>query len=249
MEKRRLTLLLLTAICCTTAFAQSEAGLIAGVEAEKKLNKKLSIGVEAELRTRNDFKTLDRWNFGISADYKLTNWLKADVGYNLLNQHFREDIDYKKSGALNHLRPEYWGVKHRLHASLTGSYKLQNGLKLSLRERWQYTYRPEKTVQRWDYDEETWEDKVRYGKGKNQLRSRFQIEYDKKNALFTPYASMELYNSWGIEKIRYTLGTDINLSKQHSLGVFYRFQDMKNVDADDYNPDMHYIGLGYKFKF
>ena len=175
--------------------------------------------------------------------------MKADVGYNLLNQHFREDIDYKKSGALNHLRPEYWGVKHRLHASLTGTYKLQNGLKLSLRERWQYTYRPEKTVQRWDYDEETWEDKVRYGKGKNQLRSRFQIEYDKKNALFTPYASMELYNSWGIEKIRYTLGTDINLSKQHSLGVFYRFQDMKNVDADDYNPDMHYIGLGYKFKF
>lgn len=230
-------------------FAQSEGGLIASAEAEKKLGKKLTVGIEAEMRTRNDFKTLDRWNFGIGADYKFNKWLKGDIGYNLLNQNFREDIDYKSSGSYNHWRPSYWGVKHRLHASLTGSYKFQNGLKLSLRERWQYTYRPEKTVQRWDFDDEAWEDKVRSGKGKNQLRSRLQIEYDRKGALLTPYASVELYNSWNVEKIRYTIGTDFQLSKQHSLGVFYRFQNMKNVDADEYTPDMHYIGLGYKFKF
>ena len=136
-----------------------------------------------------------------------------------------------------------------MYASLTGSYKFSNNIKLSLRERWQYTYRPEKTVQRWDFDDETWEDKVRSSKGKNQLRSRFEISYDKKRALFTPYASIELYNSWAIEKIRYTVGTDIRLTKQHSLSAFYRFQNMKNVDADDYDPDMHYIGVGYKFKF
>lgn len=230
-------------------FAQSEGGLIASAEAEKKLGKKLTVGIEAEMRTRNDFKTLDRWNFGIGADYKFNKWLKGGIGYNLLNQNFREDIDYKSSGSYNHWRPSYWGVKHRLHASLTGSYKFQNGLKLSLRERWQYTYRPEKTVQRWDFDDEAWEDKVRSGKGKNQLRSRLQIEYDRKGALLTPYASVELYNSWNVEKIRYTIGTDFQLSKQHSLGVFYRFQNMKNVDADEYTPDMHYIGLGYKFKF
>jgi opacity protein-like surface antigen len=229
--------------------AQSEAGLLIGAEAEKKVNKKLSIGIEAEMRTRDNLKTIDRWKFGIGAEYKLTNWLKADAGYNLLNQNFREDYNYKSSGALNKWRPSYWGIKHRVYASLTGSYKFSNNIKLSLRERWQYTYRPEKTVQRWDYDDEEWENKVRSGSGKSQLRSRFQIEYAPKNALLTPYASMELYNSWGIEKIRYTVGTDIRLNKQHSLGLFYRFQDMKNVDADDYNPDIHYIGLGYKFTF
>ena len=229
--------------------AQSEGGLIVGAEAEKKVSKQLSVGVEAEMRSRNDFKTMDRWKLGIGADYKLTKGLKLSAGYNLLNQNFREDIDLKSSGSYNHWRPSYWGVKHRFYASLTGQLKLHNGLKLSLRERWQYTYRPEKTVDRWDFDESTWEDKVRKGKGKNLLRSRLQITYDKKHALLTPYASMELYNAWGIEKIRYTLGTDINLSKQHSLGVFYRFQDMKHVDADDYDPNMHYLGLGYKFKF
>ena len=239
----------LLAAMCLPLSAQSEAGLLVSAEAEKQVNKKLSFGIEAEMRTRNNLKTMDRWKFGIGAEYKLTSWLKANAGYNLLNQNYREDYNYKSSGALNKWRPSYWGIKHRVYASLTGSYKFSNNIKLSLRERWQYTYRPEKTVQRWDYDDEEWEDKVRSATGKNQLRSRFEIAYDKKHALLTPYANMELYNSWGIEKIRYTVGTDIRLNKQHSLGVFYRFQDMKNVDADDYDPDMHYIGLGYKFTF
>lgn len=231
------------------ALAQSEGGLYVSAEAEKKINKKLDVSLEADMRTRNNFKTMDRWSIGLGASYKLNKWLKADLGYKLLDYNNHEKITYKTSGDYNHWRPSYWGVKHRVYAGLTGSYKFSNNIKLSLRERWQYTYRPEKTVQRWDFDDETWEDKVMSGKGKNQLRSRFEISYDKKRALFTPYANIELYNAWGIEKIRYTVGTDIRLSKQHSLGVFYRFQDMKNVDADDYDPDMHYLGIGYKFKF
>jgi hypothetical protein len=86
------------------------------------------------------------------------------------------------------------------------------------------------------------------GKAKHQLRSRLQIEYDKKKALLTPYANVELFNSLGIESVRYTVGTDIRLAKQHSLQVYYRFKNTRNVDEDDYEPDMHYLGLGYKFK-
>ena len=249
MRTTKIIATVLLAAMCLPLSAQSEAGLLVSAEAEKQVNKKLSFGIEAEMRTRNNLKTMDRWKFGIGAEYKLTSWLKANAGYNLLNQNYREDYNYKSSGALNKWRPSYWGIKHRVYASLTGSYKFSNNIKLSLRERWQYTYRPEKTVQRWDYDDEEWEDKVRSATGKNQLRSRFEIAYDKKHALLTPYANVELYNSLAIEKIRYTVGTDIRLNKQHSLGVFYRFQDMKNVDADDYDPNMHYIGLGYKFTF
>ena len=248
MSERIVLAVLMTAMSLT-AVAQSESGLIAGAEVEKKVNKQLSVGVEAELRTRNNFKTMDRWSVAIAASYKFNKWLKADVGYTLLNNNFREDISYKSSGAYNSWRPSYWGIRHRVHASLTGSHKFNNNIKLSLRERWQYTYRPEKTVTRWDFDNEQWEDKVRSGKGKNQLRSRLQVEYDKKKALFTPFASVELYNAWAIEKIRYSVGTDINVSKQHSFSVYYRFQNMRNVDEDEYDPDMHYIGVGYKVKF
>lgn len=227
------------------ATAQSESGLVVEAEAEKRITKDLSLGIGGDFRTRNDFKTIDRWSLGLSLNYKLASWLKADAGYKLLNTNFREDIDYDKSGDYNHWQPSYWGLRHRLYASLTGSYKFGSGIKISLRERWQYTYRPEKTVQRWDFDDEQWEDKVRHGTAKNQLHSRFQIEYAPKDHLFAPFASIELYNSWNIEKVRYNIGTDIRLNKQNTLSLFYRFQDYSSSD----DTDMHYLGIGYKFKF
>ena len=140
-----LAILVVSHLSLLTVSAQSEGGLLLGAEADKKINKQLSISLEAELRTRNNFKTMDRWAVGLGMQYKLTNWLKADAGYKLLNTNFREDIDLKSSGAYNHWCPSYWGVKHRFYASLAGSYKFSNNIKLELRERWQYTYRPEKT--------------------------------------------------------------------------------------------------------
>ena len=249
MQTYRFLPAVLMAFMSLSTTAQSESGLWMELGAEKKLSNQFSLGIEGDLRTRNNLKTLDRWSLGLAAEYKPVKYLKLSAGYTLLNNNFREDISYNTSGSYNNWRPSYWGIRHRVNASVTGTYKFSNNLRISLRERWQWTYRPEKTVERWDFDNSQWEDKVRKGMGKNQLRSRLQIEYDKKRALFTPYANIELYNAWAIEKIRYTVGTDINLSKQHTFSVFYRFQDMKNVDPEEYDPNMHYIGLGYKLKF
>ncbi len=240
-----------------TAKAQSEGGLLLGVEAEKTLGKDLSLNVEAGFRSRNDFRTADRWSGSVGAEYKLAKWLKADASYTFLYDNNREKLTN------NYWRPSYWDTRHRLNASLTGSYKVGNMVRLSLRERWQYTYRPETTTDRYyfadypGYPTATWNgtdvwpvtQKVRASKAKNQLRSRLQVEYDKKKASVKPYANLELYNSWGIEKIRYTIGTGIKLTKQHSLDVYYRFQDRRHADENDDDPDMHYIGIGYKYKF
>ena len=242
---------LMAALMLTTAMpaaAQSEGGLIVGAEAEKKIDSHWSMSLEADMRTRNDFKTMDRWTVGVGGEYKFNKYLKANAGYILMNNNFHEKISYKANGAYNNWRPSYWGIRHRVYASVTGTYKFKNNIRLSLRERWQYTYRPDKTTQRWDFDNEYWEDKVVAGKAKHQLRSRLQIEYDKKKALLTPYANVELFNSLGIESVRYTVGTDIRLAKQHSLQVYYRFKNTRNVDENDYDPNMHYLGLGYKFK-
>ena len=249
MRRFRTVALLALTVTALPLMAQSEAGMMMELGAEKKISKKVSVGLDAELRTRNNLKTIDRWTLGIGAEYKPIKNVKLAAGYLLLNNNFREDISYKTDGSYNNWRPSYWGIRHRLYASLTGSYKLTKSLQVSLRERWQYTYRPEKTVERWDFDNAWWEDKVRDSKGKNVLRSRLEVEYDKKHALLTPYASVELYNSWAIEKIRYTAGANINLSKQHTLNIYYRFQDVRNIDMDDFEPDIHYIGVGYKFKF
>lgn len=252
MEKRLIVLMLAVAASLTSTYAQSESGMILGLEVEKKVNKKLGIGLEADFRSRNDFKTADRWSVGLNTDYKLSKWLKADAGYSFLNTNFREKITVGDSKTK--WRPSYWGGRHRFHLSLAADYKVWSNLRISLRERWQYTYRPEKEVDRWKIDE-TFKTKtldngyVRDSDGKHQLRSRLQLEWDKKRALFTPYANIEFYNTLAIEKVRYTIGTDIKLAKQHSASIFYRYQDMRNQDADDTDPDMHYLGVGYKFKF
>ena len=251
MRMYKSVLILAMLVQSLTSLAQSESGLLLEAEAEKKLSKKFSVALEADMRTRNDFKTMDRWSVGIGGEYKPMKHLKLGAGYTLLNTNFREDISFNATGTPKKWRPSYWGIRHRFNISATGSYKFSNNLRISLRERWQYTYRPEKTVQRFNFNEDKWgwEDKVRSSKGKGQLRSRLQVEYDKKHALFTPFASIELYNSMAVEKIRYTVGTDLNLSKQHTFSVFYRYQDMHNVEPEEYDPDMHYLGVGYKFNF
>ena len=258
MQKFKLCLIALTLAATTLPLhAESEGGLVASIEAEKKIDKKWSVGLGAEMRTRNNFKTMDRWKFSIDGSYKFNKYLKADAGYDLLNYNNREKVEYYTSSSGNakiKWRPSYWGIRHRTHVSLTGTYKLSNGLKFSLRERWQFTYRPEQSTTRYkmkisDKTMTLDEGYVRSSKSKNILRSRLQVEYDKKGALFTPYINAEMFNGWSTEKVRYTAGTDINISKQHTFNVFYRFQDVHKATEEDYDPDMHYLGIGYKYKF
>ena len=242
-------------------FAQGDDfGLDFSLEAQKKLFKQWSLSLESEFRTRDNTKTADRWSAGLSLDYKVAKWLKASVGYTFLYDH-NERISYydatdeavldgdaevgdpKKSA-------DYWGTRHRFNLSLTPSQKFGD-FKFSLRERWQYTYRPEYTVdERWSYLDQKYDGKQKTynGKGRSVLRSRLQVEYDKKKLALKPYINVEFFNAWSVEKIRYQAGAAWEFSKQHALEAFYRYQTVRG-DDDDRESDIHMIGLGYKFKF
>lgn len=228
--------------------AQDKAGLLVEYGAEKRLSQQWSIALEGDFRLRNNFKTVDRVSIGAAAYYQFNRWLKADASYILLIQNAYEKVELDDDGSVESWQPSSWGLRHRVHVSLTGSYRFGNNICIALRERWQYTYQPAKTVRQWDADEGLWEDVERESKGKHQLRSRLQISYDKKGALLVPYTSVELYNSMQIDKLRYTVGTKIRLGTQHTLDLFYRYQDIRH-QTDVSEPDMHYIGIGYKLKF
>lgn len=232
------------------SFAQGDDfGVWTSVEAEKKINKKISVGLEAELRTRDDVSELDRWSVGVGGQYKLTKWLKVGAGYSFLNDNNRK-ITYKQTNNMPNKLAEYWGVRHRFNVSLTGSHKFGN-LQVSLRERWQYTYRPSKTIdQRWDYDDEEFDNKPKTykGKGKNVLRSKLQLSYDIPHSHFEPYLSAETFNSWAIAKTRYAAGVDWKITKKHGVGLYYLYQSVHD-DDDDNEPNRHVVGVEYKFKF
>jgi hypothetical protein len=251
MKKKKLLTLVL-AMLPLASMAQSDAGLWTSIGLDKKINKKISVGIEGEFRSRNDFRTAERWSIGLDATYKINKKFKVAAGYVLLNDNRKEKISYNNddptsANYYNNWRPSYWTIRHRVFAGLGWSFDAGRWA-FSLRERWQYTYRPEKTTTRYDFDNAKWEDTTVNGKAGSVLRSRVQAEYDIPACTWTPYASVELYNAWSVEKVRYTIGADWKINKKNSFGVYYRFQDDRSSSDDD-DADMNIFGLSYNFKF
>jgi len=274
------SLLLMALLLPMNSHAQNnDFGMWFSVGAVKKINKQFNFSFETEYRLRDNLRKTDRWSFGVEGGYKITNWLKASAGYTLLydnnekNTYYddpEEDVDedtgepYGYYGKVKKAA-KYWGARHRFNISLTGEWKY-NRFTFSIRERWQYTYRPEKSIIR-DYfiydtngnltsiEKETDKDgnfknKIYKGKGKNVLRSRFEMEYDFPQSKINPYLSVEVYNSWSVNKIRFTtFGANWKITKSHIVDLCYRFQYVKGDDEIDDDPNMHVIGLGYKYKF
>jgi hypothetical protein len=239
----------LVCVATPTIAQDDDFGLWGEVNVEKKLNKKWTLGAGAEYRSRDNVKESDRWSFGADATYKVTDWLKASAGYSFLYDNVYKVNNSGKKYA------DYWSIRHRFNVSLTASKSFGN-LSVSLRERWQYTYRPERTVDRyWTYTDE---DDDRYegekadehtysGKANNKWRNRLQLKY-KLSKMVRPYVAGETYVAGsGMDKLRLSLGTEFRITKKHSLDVRYLFQ--KAYDDDDEEGNKHVIGFGYTYKF
>ena len=153
------------------AMAQKDDfGLDFTVEAQKKLSKVMNLSFEGELRTRDNTKHVDRWSAGLSLDYKAAKWLKLSAGYTLLYDnnerisYFDATDDEVLDGDADAGDPKkcakYWATRHRFSVSATFDKKLFGDFRFSLRERWQYTYRPEYTVdERWSYLDQAYDGK------------------------------------------------------------------------------------------
>lgn len=257
-------------LCLATMAASAQGddfGIWTSVEVQKKIDKKWNVSAEAEMRMRDNVKTVDRWSGGLDVSYKIAKDLKISAGYIFLwdnndriSRYDGNDSEIVSGATWDDGTPvrigdpkkrgEYWGARHRFHLSLAAE-KTFGAFNVSLRERWQYTYRPEHTVdQRWSFYDNDWDDKEHTyrAKGKNVLRSRLQVEYkQRKGQKLLPYASVEMYNAWAVEKMRYTLGADYKIAKKHTLGLYYRYQSIH--DESDDEPNRHVLGVGYKFKF
>ena len=211
---------------------------------KKKIFSGFDASLEGEFRTRDGLQTVERWSGSAGVSYKMFRWLKASAGYTFI--HYYHPMEVTKKG--NYI-PEYWQPKHRVNLSLTGKVDWRR-FTFSLRERWQYTYRPSQSVPKFDGDDGSVKnDEYISGKGKNVLRSRLQVEYNIRKCAFTPYTSCELSYSLNeigaFEKLRWTLGTEWKLSKKHALDFYYLYQNK----ADDDEANGHVIGAGYSFKF
>lgn len=262
-------LALLAAAPLFSASAQSEDdefGVWATFEASKKINKKLKLDFEAELRTIEGVGDIDRVSIGAGASYKLAKWLKASAGYIFMYTHsldekkIKEAFDEDKGLYDYNVDHDYWTERHRFHLSLSGEYKVGR-VEFSLRERLQYTRTnsatTDETKYRWqqNFDDEGnelpstlgTEKEPDYKKTKENttLRSRLNVKWDIPKCKINPFASVELYtrlDEWkGCDKLRYRIGASYKINKDNSVSLFYLYQDAN----DDDEPKGHAVGIGY----
>lgn len=234
-------ILLATLLCLPTTVLQAQS-LWTSAEFKAPLTNRFSLSIEGENRTHDSFNGSERWSGGLGADYKLCSWLKASAGYTYIYQNV-ESRTTRKGNIIS----AYWQPRHRAWAALTGSYSWQR-FKFSLRERYQLTHRTGMSVAKFDGDDGSQKaDEHIKSSNRQSLRSRLEVEYSIRKSGFTPFASCELYNSltdFSKEKTRWTVGTEYEFNKHHSVNLFYRYIDT----ADEDDPNSHVIGIGYQFK-
>lgn len=243
-----LSIALLLMVSAPAVAQDDDFGIWTEANVETKVAPWLTLDAGLELRTRDDgFGDIDRWSIGVGGTVKLLPWLKAALSYSFIddNNH-RLNTSGKKYA-------DYWGLRHRVSLSLTASQEFGR-FTASLRERWQYTYRPEQTVQRYwnidddDHDINTYADDHTYsGKATNKWRQRLQLRY-KLTKQWRPFISAEsTIGGSGLDKMRYILGTEFRLNKQNSFELSYIYQH--SYKDSDNEGNRHVLGLGYTFKF
>ena len=231
-----------------------EVGIWSEFGLEKAITKQWAVGMDLEYRAQNKA----RFSAGLSTSYKPFKGLKLGLGYNFLQTCRPDKYKDKSEGEVGsdewtegyNFTKEYWYPRHRFSAEATGSIKLWNCLRLSLRERYQLTHSHERSItkqkhrveyiKQLDFDDD-WNPIVFYDETVSDreetevkpaftdqvLRSRVKLEYDKKKFQFSPFVSAEFHNSVGVgdhmllQKIRTAVGSTYKFRKHHEVSLSY----------------------------
>ncbi|MCD7720625.1 MAG: DUF2490 domain-containing protein [Prevotellaceae bacterium] len=264
---RRFVLIALACSLSSLSWAgdDDDFGMWVDLGAQKVLPRNFTVGAEAELRTRDTSKKVDRLSIGVDAGYKLNKYLKFGVAYSFIDSYkdgkrSKEEYEYGTDDLISYRHTSsYWRPRHRLSIDVTPTVKVLRMLRISLRERYQYTHQKEVSIPRADYeinpetgvyerdDEVKLSDKVKSAKDTHLLRSRLKLELDKKACSWSPFVSVEAMNYFRqmeLCKVRATAGTEYEINKRNSVGLAYVF----TYDKQD-KERFHAISLSYNIKF
>ncbi|MCF0197868.1 MAG: DUF2490 domain-containing protein [Bacteroidaceae bacterium] len=252
--------------CCSMAtYAQDDDfGTWLELGAEKQFVRPFSVGFDAELRTEDNCTKVDCWSMGVNAGYKVNKYLKLGAGFTLLDGYSSEKISKEEYDINQNLiayrqRPSYWTPRYRFVFEASSSIKLWKRIRISLRERYQYTLQPTQTIGRTDYelinnqwDAEPAPDYITKGeRHAHILRSRIKVEWDKKRCDWSPFISAEAHNELNdkmdLRKVRAMAGTSYKINRHHSVSAAYVLTRMCGSETN--RDRMHALSVGYNYKF
>lgn len=242
----------LAILAMAIGFGASAQTLLGGADFSAKLPANLSVGAGVEYRSADWFNHTGQWSAEASVGYKPIKFLKLGAGYKFIQERNDAGASSKKGKRYD----EYWDSKHRVSISATGSLKVWK-FELSLRERYQYTYRPGHIIPYIDPEDGN---RNIDAKSSHILRSRLQAEFKpRKKSPWKPFVNFELYSMLRsvnhddpdkttgakfYDKWRLAAGTEFKINKHNSLELFYRYS--RSVDVDE-NDAPHTIALVYSF--
>lgn len=248
---------------------QNSGAVWTDVGITKVLPYNLSVDADFGFRSFDWFNHANRFDVSLGVNYKLGKYFKFGLSYTFIERHYLEEtkMNYgNSSGRFNgyNIDAAHWTPRHRVSFDVTADKRFWKTLRISLRERYQFTHQSERDVNRTrlraaSYDAEgnitDWEDPEEVIKQKSAwdrhlLRSRLKFAIDRKGWKWEPFASVETHNNmsdgWHLDKIRSTAGTEFSISSQHKVSAAYVFT---HENDDDGNENIHAINIGYHFKF
>lgn len=284
---KRLFFALLIVLPLTTSAQDTEnyGAVWTEVGVTKVLPYDLSLDASFGFRTLDWFEDANRYDFNFGIGYKWGKYVKLGLSYSFIEKHFLNKVEYKYKDNLdyptyqgslvtdnngNHYYQGYnvddahWAPRHRISFDITADKRFWKTLRISLRERYQYTHQNARNVNRMryrdpsfdgndnivGYDEEESTVKRKSAWDRHLLRSRLKFSIDKKGWKWEPFTSVEFHNnmsdSWHLDKIRAAAGTEYTIDKQHKISAAYVFT---HENDDDGNENIHAISIGYRFKF
>ena len=203
------------AICSSGIAQTNDAELWTGAGIRKNITKKLSMHFEEQVRMNDNISSLKNYFSEVGVAYRLNKYLRFSGNYRFKNIQ-RPDGTYR--------------IINRFHGDVRLRYKAKPIIVL-YRTRMQVEYGQRNNGPRTDF----------YDRNKLTMR----LDLDK---MFSPYISSEVYldiSGKQFDKVRYTLGMDLDLNKRNEVSIFYRIQREFNVN----NPKYSYIiGLSYLYK-
>ena len=186
-------------------------GMWMSAGAEKKLSADWSAGIGTELRTKHRREYIDRWKLDVHSTYRIHRHFKLGAAYEF---HIKNQATDSETVSLLH---------HRFMADVVPAMSAGGWLHLSLRERYQYTYRMAK-------------DDI-YARHEHHLRSRMKAVMATAQSKWEPFTSAEVFNNMSerftIDELRLAVGTGFRSSPHHSVNIGYMLNLKKSTDRLD----------------
>lgn len=261
------------------ALAQSDDfGMDFNIGAEKKLCRGIGFSIDAEARTQDNTRKIERWDIGGSVGVKIYNTqtldVKASLGWEYIWQNrlseckekYEEDEYMTPDGPVTETYLEgwnttnsYWRKRHRTSIGLSASYKPNKRWTLSLKETFQYNHycKASTTVDKYRLiDEDEPESGFKYDSSKDKdvkAKDRSILRSKLTVQYDIKHSPFDPYAS-----VDYGCGMNYTANKwKFTAGTDIKI-DKKNTfnvfyrfqtEDDDDEPNGHLLGMGYKIKF